>query len=327
MAQHAESVERLEAAAADWALRLQQDPNGGRDALDEWLATDTRHHGALLRAQAALHLFTNADAPQDIAPVDHSAGFEQVRVIYRPSAKWLALGGIAAGIAAVISTILLAVPHSEKLLTERGEVRSLALGDGSRVTIDAMSELDVDYGVGSRDIVLKSGRAMFRATHEPLRPFRVIVGDVTITDIGTAFQVFDDEAAGEVEVLVTEGAVRVGSLAGEAILREGQRARFANKIGGAFMRDGAMVSSREIESDLAWREGRLNLDGDTLAQAVEQMNRHNRLQIVVGDAELGRRRLHGRFDLTDPKGFGAAAALSLGGKIERDDGVLVIDTR
>ncbi|MBL8272155.1 FecR/PupR family sigma factor regulator, partial [Steroidobacter sp.] len=49
------SAQRIESEAAQWAVRLSDKPlsDAEQSELDEWLAADIRHGGALLRAQAA----------------------------------------------------------------------------------------------------------------------------------------------------------------------------------------------------------------------------------------------------------------------------------
>ena len=71
---------------------------------------------------------------------------------------------------------------------------------------------------------------------------------------------------------------------------------------------------------LVLAEGRLELDGDTLAEAIAQLNRANQVQIVIADPSLAGEELHGAFRMNDPRGFAQAVAISLDTAITERDG-------
>lgn len=309
------SVDALEAEAAAWAARLDAAPDQAHPGLDEWFAQNPRHAGALLRAQAALAVFAPAENGES-RPVERGR-----------TATWkrsAILGGGIATLAASIAAVLLIGSPNEAYETRIGEVRSLALSDGSSVSIDAKSRIDIDFDARTRDVHLRSGKVLFRATHDARRPFRVIVGTVVITDIGTAFQVADTDADGTVEVLVTEGAVRVDSPAGRVDLVAGQRARFPKAASDRVRPEPVRIALADIERTLAWQNGVLELNGETLDSAVAEINRHSRLQLRVGNRALGRESLYGSFRMDDAAGFARAAAASLGTEARSEaDGIVI----
>ncbi len=333
-------------------------PDRDHPGLNEWVSCSPRHVGALLRAQAALALFEpvsaragrtdvgtpgerrpdkrradgrvpDESAPDERAPArDARGGRAQAGSGHAPAWKRLTFigGGIAALVASLVAVLLLD-PSGERYVTQTGEVRSVALSDGSSVLIDAGSRIDIAFDAGHRDVRMQAGKVLFRATHDARRPFRVTVAQVVITDIGTAFQVTDDDPVGDVEVLVTEGAVRVDSPAGRISLTAGQRARFPKRAMDGPRPEAVRLAPTDIERMLAWQEGRLELDGETLDSAVAEINRHNRLHLRVGSPALGRESLYGSFHMDDVTGFARAAAASLGAeaRVEQDD--IVIDPR
>jgi transmembrane sensor len=309
------SVEELEAQAAAWAIKLDAAPDQSPPGLQEWCAQDPKHAGALLRAQAALALF-------DPVADNENGSVEDKRA---PTRKRSALvAGGAAALAASLAAFLLLRSPGEQYETQVGEVRLVALSDGSSVSIDAKSRIEIAYNAKSRDVRVLSGKALFHAVHNAQRPFRVIVNNVVVTDLGTTFQVADDDPSGDVDVLVTQGAVRVDSPAGRVGLTTGQRARFSQLATNAPRPKPARIASIDIDRMLAWREGRLELDGETLDSAVADINRHSRLQLRVGNAELGRESLYGSFRMDDAPGFARAAALSLGTEAHSEpDGIVI----
>lgn len=309
------SVEELEAQAAAWAIKLDAAPDQFPPGLQEWCAQDPKHPGALLRAQAALALFDPAAQIEEAPAEDRKA----------PAWKRIAIaGGGTVALAASIAAVLLVRSPNESYETQIGEVRTVALSDGSSVSIDAKSRIEIAYGAKSRDVRILSGKALFHAVHNAQRPFRVIVDDVVVTDLGTTFQVADDDPSGGVDVLVTQGAVRVDSPAGQLGLTTGQHARFSKIAMGGAPPKPLRMATADLDRMLAWRDGRLELDGESLDSAVADINRHSRLQLRVGTAALGRQSLYGSFRMDDAAGFASAAAMSLGTEMHAEPGGIVI---
>jgi transmembrane sensor len=309
------SVEQLEAEAAAWATKLDAATDRTLPGLDAWCAQDPKHAGALLRAQAALALFDPVSRAEN-APTERNRGW---------SWKRLALaGGGTTALAASLGAVLLIHAPNEHYETQIGEVRTVALSDGSSVSIDAKSQIEIAYNATSRDVRILSGKALFHAVHNAQRPFRVIVDTVVVTDLGTTFQVDDDDPAGAVDILVTQGRVRVDSPAGQVGLAAGQHARFPKLATNGARPEPVAIAPANVDRMLAWRDGRLELDGETLDSAVADINRHSRLQLHVGSAALGRESLYGSFRMDDAAGFASAAAMSLGTETHAaPDGIVI----
>ena len=81
-------------------------------------------------------------------------------------------------------------------------------------------------------------------------------------------------------------------------------------------------SPSEIERSLAWRNGEIALDGESLGDAASQFNRYNSRQIVIDDANLARERFVGLFRTNEPESFAAAVAATIGAKISETDKVI-----
>jgi transmembrane sensor len=309
----------VESEAAYWAARIDATPQIQDASLDTWLNEHPAHAGALLRAQAVLHLMTrNAPDPitPDVAPPDEASP------VNAPNKRWrwtLASAGLA--LAATLAAVLLIDPDAHSYTTEVGELRHVTLADGSALTLDSVSRIKVDLDPHLRDVKFSSGRALFRVAHDPARPFRVVAGAITITDIGTVFEL--SSTAEGVSVMVSEGEVEITAPSGLMRLRAGQRASF---VQGRVVAP-QQLSVTDMERELAWSSGRFELDGDTLASAISEMNRHNQRQIQLADPSLGREKLYGAFRFDDPDGFARAAALGLGARAHGDGESIVISAK
>lgn len=302
------SASEIDAEAADWAARVdargldvERDPD-----LQAWLKGDARRAGALLRAQAAISFLDRGRALASITPqVTASA----------PSRRTLIAGGGAVA-AAMLGGVGVWLAQSKRLETRLGEIRRVPLADGSLVAINTQSALDVTLKPKARQVTLKEGEAWFQVAKDPARPFVVAAGAVRVRAVGTAFSIRRD-AGSAVDVMVTEGVVEVwveGQGGPRQRLSAGSR-MVLNAASAPVVAD----APAQIERSLAWRNGEIALDGESLDQAAHLFNRYNSRQIVIDDPVLARQRFVGLFQTNDPDSFAKAVAASLGAVVRGDD--------
>lgn len=314
----AQSAREIDAQAADWAARVDRGPLDQADAaaLEAWLAGDSRRLGAYGRVRGiALHTerARALDGGDDVAPT---------RRMDRRA--WLAGGaGVAASIAGAAFLANGAFTR-RSVTTHKGEVRVVALEDGSVVTLDTSTRLTVHMTPHRRELALQAGEALFEVAHDPARPFVVAAGDVRVTAIGTAFAV-RRELGRPTRVLVQKGVVRLDAPGGSAPLRlaagMGVEAGSGTHAGSTTPEDRPVeVGAAEIGRRLAWREGRLAFSGQTLSQAAAEFRRYSDTRIVIADPALAGEQVIGLFDANDPVGFSRAVAASLGARATVDRG-------
>lgn len=99
-------------------------------------------------------------------------------------------------VAALLSLVInfgatwIAVDSRNAAYTTRiAEQRSVVLTDGSRVNLDALSNLRVSFTNHERTVELLSGQALFRVTKDQNRPFVVRVDGARFRAVGTEFDV------------------------------------------------------------------------------------------------------------------------------------------
>lgn len=240
--------------------------------------------------------------------------------------KHLWIGAIAAGIAAiaVLGVLLFPLLGGQIIQTERGERREVSLADGSVVEVDPETRLRVAFEEHTRRIFLERGRALFRVAKNPARPFLVQADGTTVRAVGTAFGV----EHGEQGIIVTVAEGKVGVYASnppalplvketampgatavpsrvvmqephqrELLLTAGQQVRMPSS--------GASEPVHNVNSDreLAWAKGQLVFDNKSVAAAVDEFNRYNRVQLHVRNPTLATRPVSGVFDASDPESF------------------------
>jgi transmembrane sensor len=180
--------------------------------------------------------------------------------------------------------------------TARGETLSIALRDGSRVTLGSGTLIHVHIDPLRRESRLESGEAEFEIAHQARRPFRVSVRDLTVRDLGTRFTVRD--RTGPVRVVLVSGAVEIVTPDHSnrpTVLAPGQQALVDHQ--------GIQLTRANLSSVLAWREGRLVLRDVTLADALDQWRDVAPVDFDLEDPALAQLRISGVYHTTDIVAF------------------------
>lgn len=218
---------------------------------------------------------------------------------------WLVGGTLAAGVAFGGVFLWRAQPVVHE--TSVGERRTVALPDGSQVTLNTASRIEVRFGGGRREVVLAAGEAFFSVQRQADHaPFDVFSHAAQIRVTGTRFNLYRHAAFTDVDLL--EGGVTVGPANGQTRdpanaavrLAPGQAVRVS-----ASGRPGSVTSARigRIED---WRRGLVSFDRTPLPVAVAEMNRYSRAPLRLDDAALGQLRIDGVFETGDTAAFAKA---------------------
>lgn len=164
------------------------------------------------------------------------------------------------------------------------------LASGDVVLLDADSALIDDTTGKERDVALLEGAAFFDVEVDEV-PFNVVIGEVTVSVVGTSFEAaFLDDT---VIVSVFEGRVNVSSDNEMWELSAGDH--FSWKENRT-----ANVEQRSTTDIATWRGDRLIVDGMTLGQAAAIIERRLAGPVVFTNQRLRRTRVTGTLDLSDP---------------------------
>ena len=200
--------------------------------------------------------------------------------------------------------------------TAVGERQVNVLDDGTRITLNTDSRIGVRFTSGARLLYLESGEVHVQVAKEPQRPLSVLAGGHIVQAVGTAFNI-ELRADRQIELVVTEGTVRVGDQTESTdTLRKGLMAALPNSaaiitagqelVTGPEAEVARPLSEAEIQVKLAWREGRLIFRGESLAEAVREVERYTGVEFVFMDENLKRVRVSGFFKAGDVEGLLAA---------------------
>jgi len=309
--------------AAAWVAREDRAPLGAAEIAerDLWLRADLRHFGAYARARA---VYARSDRAAALAGNARTP-------VRRAGRRWLRAFGLGATLAASLAVVAFGVHRAAHpgadYATRKGEVLRVPLADGSTITLDSDSAVDVAYDATRRGVRLLRGAAVFDVAKNRELPFVVEARGTSVTAVGTSFLVsLDAQDESETEVLVREGIVDVVDTA--AVTKP---ARLPANFRASARKGRAIevepVSQDGIARQLAWRDGMLAFNGDTLQYAADQFARYSDTRIVIAKPELRARRIVGLYSANDPVGFAHSIARSLNLVAERrGDSVYLFET-
>ena len=298
----------LEREAARWLARLHADDcaERERDRFREWLRADEKHATAFEELTAVWEL-VGARVPVHSAPT------------IRVSRRRLFVAGSAALTAAAGGFFALSA-GADVYRTDVGERRSLVLADRSKVLLDADSELRVRNRDTGCEATLARGRAHFDLRSRTTGSLVVRAGGCNLRiDRGT-FEVETGDGS----------AARILMLSGGGDVGVAQRPVKTLAPGHLFEEistDMAPIAAKTVERLTAWHEGRAIFNNDSLAAAIQIMNRYDRQRLTLGDAGTAGLRISGTFRVGDNAAFAEALRTMLPVDIEVSDEALHLARR
>lgn len=196
--------------AAEWAVYLSDEKISPeqRAAFEAWLAQDPKHQEAYRQVEA----LWNGVSPKK--------------------------NRIPAGVKSLLGVVLLlgclyGLPFSVWLADERtaiGEVRHVALSDGSQITLDSNSAVDITFDSRQRRIVLHRGRILADVAPDSSinrPPFIIETRDGTAQALGTRYTVEQTDKDSVATVIESKVAVAARTKLDEFVtLQAGQSIRF-----------------------------------------------------------------------------------------------------
>jgi transmembrane sensor len=313
-------------AAARWLAHDDLDQSPYREQFAAWLDESEANRDAWTQAHQMWDVFDDADDSDLIAAMARAARQAGPKPVSKPF--WPQLIAASIAVVAVSASLLVgaqqgwfdpspkpvqvAVSQAASLtavgradyLTGAGQKSIIDLPDGTRVTLDADSAVDVAFTGGRRDVRLLSGRAFFDVAHDKAHPFAVQAGGRVVTALGTQFDV--RLTPGAMRVVLAEGSVSVASAPGAPAAAPVKLAP-----GQAFAaQDGAKgkISSADLDEALAWKQGVVEFQDRPLSEAIGVLNRYTRAQIVIKDPKIASLRITGVFKTGDIARFGRSVS-------------------
>lgn len=284
--------------------------------LESWLAADIRHVGAYARVEAVKVRLdrlkaVGADAVRRPAvgnptPDGNVLSWSRRRIV------WTGSSVLAAAAVGIVGAVLwnkptqIADPEAEIYATSVGETRDIPLKDGSIVTLNTDSRLNVRFGPTARRIELEKGEALFRVAKDKQRPFVVKAAETEVRAVGTSFTV-RLQPKRPTQIWVQEGIVEVVHRGHKATKPVRATAETQTLVADDAPIITQPVAYPKMTRNLAWQYGRIAFENETLESAAEEFSRYSMTKIIV-DPAVANRTITGLFASNDPVGFAKAAA-------------------
>ncbi len=282
--------------AAQWMMRIGDRPDAAtQTACQQWRQADARHELAWQRLQGISQNLNAAIGTSASAPVAGQTILRYCEQRSRRSAmKWM-LGGVALGSLGLLGMREGLFDGNEVYRTATGELRVVKLPDGTVLTMNTGSVVQLHYDEQLRRIELRRGEILISTAKDVAsRPFTVDTPNGVLTALGTRFTVRQmDSGKSMTRLAVFEGAVRVErSAAPESapVVHAGEQLEFDRH---------SLSAAAALEgSGPSWAQGMLVADRMRLDQFLVELGRY-RPGFLRCDAEVAHLTVSGAFRLDD----------------------------
>lgn len=316
--------------ASAWIARIDRGLSAAEEnSLRSWLSASKTNQATLEKMARLWDRMDVLEKLSDICPDAASAGLQPRRYAWP-------LAAVAASLllAAVLvfrmqpeSNLPISVPPdtataaADVYETAVGEQAAKQLADGTRIVLNTNSRVTIRYTQGNRLLYLERGELHVSVAHDKARPLSVIVGSRVVQAVGTEFNI---EITGEqrIELMVTEGVVVVGIVNAPAdtanaqaplvltrdstLVAAGQEAVIDAGADPAEPVVTDAIETEDIAVKLSWREGNLIFRGESLEEAVSEVERYTEVQFIFLDEASKKVRVAGLFKAGDVDGLLAA---------------------
>ena len=197
------------------------------------------------------------------------------------NARWLAAAAVIALVAGAGWWIVAGRVHTYE--TAFGEQKTITLPDGSTVTLQSQTKLQVEpnFNTDHRTLALLGGTARFDVVHNAQKPFIVETGAARIQDIGTSFTI--QANADSISVTVSQGMI--------AFLQKGAAQPRQIAAGGAICLYTGHGHSGEISETIPQDTDSLRFDNAPLSRVLGTLARHMGYPIRLTDSLAGEKKL------------------------------------
>lgn len=298
--------EKLFEEALDIVIRIQDDPDNpvARELISRWRARGPDHETAW---REAIEIYGMTGKVMNDQRRAQNAPKMSRRTVFTGGVAGLALVGAGA-----LFGPRIILKAQADYATNSGELRNIALPDGSKVTLGPDSAVRLQFNPVARRVELLAGMAFFDVKPNVARPFSVETGRLVATALGTAFDVSND--GGYLTVSVDHGLVAVrpmGANDAPTPLGQGDWLTF-DEQSHDFER-----GNRDASQIAAWRQGLLVAERDTIASVVARIARWQSGRVVLAQSGFGAQRISGVFNLNNPVAALEAVVEPYGGKVRQ----------
>jgi transmembrane sensor len=303
---HRDVLTASQADAVDWALKRQQGPWSETEekAFQAWLADNPANRSAMAQCEAVNATLRNIQAEQ-LAGLRAQLLIDKSQLDPSPPPKTkhkpLQIAAIAC-LPMLLTAALSAAWYQfwpveqTQLQTSVGEIKQVKLGDGTQLTLDTNTQLDVQY-------------TRARRTVEISRPFTVTVPQAQVQVLGTVFDVrwTPDHSGTEGPVItVKQGHVAVEHHINDhwaPFINYAHRTELIPVQQLALDTKGKTIELRNLQASALpeWTSHRITVVNARLDELLAELNRYSTIPWRLGDQELASLKVSASFDVRNKR--------------------------
>lgn len=316
---HRDTLTASQADAVDWALKRQQGPwtETEEQAFQAWLADKPANQSALAQCEAV-------DATLHYVQAEQLAGLRaqllmdkaQLNPGLTPKTKRKTLQIAALACLPMLLAAALSAAwyrfwpvEQHQFQTAVGEIKQVKLGDGTQVTLDTNTQLEVQYTRAGRSAIISQGRARFNVERDSSRPFTVTVPQARVQVLGTVFDVrwTPDHSGIEGPVItVKQGHVAVEHLINDnwaSFNNYAHRTELIPVQQLALDAKGKTIELRNLQASALpeWTAHRITVVNARLDELLAELNRYSHTPWRLGDQELASLKVSASFDVRNKR--------------------------
>ena len=264
--------------AAMWTVELSADEPACKKALfakfEKWQQLDSRHKKAAEQMQGFIHsVHKVAKKPKPVRSalsyVLASSHSSMLSSTIKGATLSLLLGFfVLVGVNRFPPMMLMA-----DMSTSTGEWQDHILADGSQISLNSNSAIDVNFDGAKRELILITGEVKVNVSKDVQRPFIVSTEHGSVEALGTEFIVSHQDETTNLAMLESKTLVKTTEQL-HAKVSQGLvvRAGFSVDISERELGDLTKISAKALTT--AWQNKQLLVQDKPLAEVLDEINRH-----------------------------------------------------
>ena len=280
--------------ANQWLVKLETDNMavGDEERFVDWLEQDERHGEVFHQAEQTWNLMHEANSSNNDERISSNSKSLFLRVLLPIAATVLiAFTSLFWGQDIYFATF-------SDHYTSTGQREKHILTDGSELTLNTDSAINIKYTDKQRLIEVLTGEIYVTVAPNLDRPFVVKAGELKVTALGTEFIVHKAQDK-NATVIVTEHSVKVESTSSDElnlVLNQGHEVTF-NESNSTL----SNVKTVNLNQVQAWRNGKYIFQDESLDKVIAELNRYYQGKIILRDDSLRDKKITGVLDLDNPQ--------------------------
>lgn len=272
-------TDRITEEAAGWIVRLTADEASQRTqaeaAFEAWKQQDPRHARAAARMEELVngmrHLREAGGAGTRPARAALDASFARERKAGGRARRIGAALALAFALAVPAWLVLSVYPPAyltADLHAPTGHWQTETLSDGTRLTLNSASAVNLRFDAASRTLQLVQGEILVDVAHDTARPFVVETAQGRIRALGTRFVVRREPGTTVLSMIESKVLVTTPGVAQGVTVGAGERVRItAQGVGPLERIDTASLAD-------AWTHHQLVVQDRPLSDVLDELSRH-----------------------------------------------------